>query len=82
METWDLTYFDGSNVTGIFGVDTAVIEDGSDQLVVTRTTFGQPVYENDFMVNDLTFDGILGLGFGEINGAAPPLVSQSLFRTI
>uniref|UniRef100_A0A914EDA5 Peptidase A1 domain-containing protein n=1 Tax=Acrobeloides nanus TaxID=290746 RepID=A0A914EDA5_9BILA len=74
-ETWDQTYGDGSNATIKFGVDTVVIGDGSDKLVIPHTTFGQAVYENDIMVDDPTFDGILGLGFGEINGATPALIN-------
>uniref|UniRef100_A0A914D6D3 Peptidase A1 domain-containing protein n=1 Tax=Acrobeloides nanus TaxID=290746 RepID=A0A914D6D3_9BILA len=72
-ETWDMAYGDGSRANGIFGVDTVVIGDGSDNFVLPRTTFGQAVYENDRMVDDPTIDGILGLGFGDFNGATPPL---------
>uniref|UniRef100_A0A914E844 Peptidase A1 domain-containing protein n=1 Tax=Acrobeloides nanus TaxID=290746 RepID=A0A914E844_9BILA len=74
-ETWDLAYGDGSRANGIFGVDTVVIGDGSDRLVLPRTTFGQAIYENDRMMDGSNFDGILGLGFGEINGATPPLIN-------
>uniref|UniRef100_A0A914DP74 Peptidase A1 domain-containing protein n=1 Tax=Acrobeloides nanus TaxID=290746 RepID=A0A914DP74_9BILA len=72
--TWHLTYLDGSNVTGIFGVDTAVIGDGSNKLVIPHTTFGQAIHENDFFDDDPNFDGILGLGLRKTTAATPPLI--------
>uniref|UniRef100_A0A914DQT1 Peptidase A1 domain-containing protein n=1 Tax=Acrobeloides nanus TaxID=290746 RepID=A0A914DQT1_9BILA len=73
---WHLAYLDGSNVTGIFGVDTVVIGDGSDKLVIPRTTFGQAIYENDLMVNETenTCVGLLGLGLRKTTAATPPLI--------
>uniref|UniRef100_A0A914BXZ9 Peptidase A1 domain-containing protein n=1 Tax=Acrobeloides nanus TaxID=290746 RepID=A0A914BXZ9_9BILA len=74
---WRLGYGDGTNASGIFGIDTVVIGDGSDKLTIPHTTFGQAIHENDLMVEDPTFDGILGLGFGSLAkyGAMPPLIN-------
>uniref|UniRef100_A0A914E8B3 Peptidase A1 domain-containing protein n=1 Tax=Acrobeloides nanus TaxID=290746 RepID=A0A914E8B3_9BILA len=84
--TWYLKYEDGFNSTGIFGLDTVVIGDGSDKLVIPRTTFGQAIYENNLLVNETEniFEGILGLGFGEINGATSPLgyINKSSWQAI
>lgn len=51
----------------------------SSQLLIPTTTFGQATYENSLMVDDPSFDGILGLAFTSlaVDNVIPPIVSIS-----
>jgi hypothetical protein len=76
-QSWDVGYGDGSEASGILGVDTVGIGDMSSQLLIPTTTFGQATYENSLMVDDPSFDGILGLAFTSlaVDNVIPPVIN-------
>ncbi|CAJ0604209.1 unnamed protein product [Cylicocyclus nassatus] len=73
---WSIRYGTGDAV-GFFGRDTVRFgAQGTDQLVVPGTTFGQARTIADFFATTTHLDGILGLGFTELarEHVIPPLI--------
>jgi hypothetical protein len=76
-QKWEVDYGDGSSASGILGVDTVTIGDSSNSLAIPTTTFGQATKENNIMVQDPSFDGILGLAFTSlaVDNVVPPVIN-------
>jgi hypothetical protein len=76
-QAWEVQYGDGSDASGILGVDTVAIGDPSNSLSIPKTTFGQATKENSIMVEDPSFDGILGLAFTSlaVDNVIPPVIN-------
>jgi len=74
---WEVDYGDGSSASGILGVDTVTIGDTTNSLAIPMTTFGQATKENSIMVEDPSFDGILGLAFTSlaVDNVIPPVIN-------
>uniref|UniRef100_A0A914C7Q9 Peptidase A1 domain-containing protein n=1 Tax=Acrobeloides nanus TaxID=290746 RepID=A0A914C7Q9_9BILA len=74
-QKWSITYGDGSDAKGILGVDTVGVGDGADKLLIPKTTFGLATDENRAMLDDPSFDGILGLAFQSlaVDNVVPPI---------
>jgi hypothetical protein len=76
-QQWSIQYGTGS-ARGILGVDTVRFGDqGTNQLTVPTTTFGQAQTLAAFFAQIPQMDGILGLAFQSlaVNGVVPPLIN-------